>query len=68
MIFLGVRNFITAFYGDLRWILVLITHALAVIKLWFRLRSYSSNRIANTVFQLCMIMAESGIRIGTETM
>ena len=39
-----------------------ITHAFNVIKWWFRLRSYSSNRIASAVFQRSMIMAESGYK------
>ena len=40
--FLGVgKNFpIAALYGDMGWIPVWITHALTVIKWWFRLRSY----------------------------
>ena len=44
------------------WIPVWITNAYNVIKWWFRLRSYSSNRIASTVFQWSMSMAVSGYK------
>ena len=59
--FLGVgKNFpIAALYGDMGWIPVWITHAFTVLKWWFRLRSYNSNRIANAVFHWSMAMAES---------
>ena len=62
--FLGVgKNFpIADLYGDMGWIPVWITHAFTVIKWWFRLTSYNSNRIANAVFQWSMTMAESGCK------
>ena len=47
---LGVNFPIAALYP------IWITNAFAVIKWWFRLRSYSSNRIANTVFQWFFVL------------
>ena len=60
--FLGVgKNFpIAAIYGDMGWIPVWITNAYNVIKWWFRLRAYSSNRMQMQSFNgLCI-----SIRIG----